>query len=69
MPLAAADTGEFEIDEEAPEFGRGFCVRADGGDEEVVKDGVITAVEREMFQLGGGVEGGGWSVAWSWVGV
>ena len=61
--LAAADRGEFVIDEEAPEFGFGLCVGADGGDEEVLKWGFVNAVEWEMGELGGGVEGVGWCVS------
>lgn len=65
--MAAADGGEVVIDEEAPEFGRGLGVGPDRGDEEVVKVGAEGAVEWEMGEFGGSVEGGGWGVAGFWV--
>lgn len=67
LELAAADGGEVVIDKEAPEFGRGLSVGPDGGDEKVVKVGGEGAVEWEMGDFGGGVEGGGWGVARFWV--
>lgn len=67
--LTAANRGEFVIDEEAPEFGCGLCIGADGGDEEVLKCGFVNAVEWEMGELGGGVKGVGWCVSGFGVGA
>lgn len=67
--MAAADGGELIIDEEAPEFGWGLGVGPDGGDEEVIKGNFEGPVEWETGELGGGVEGGGWSVPGVRVGV
>lgn len=67
MELAAADWGELIIDEEAPEFGGGLRIGSNGGDKEVVKVVGEGAVEWEMGELGGSVEGGGWGIAEFWV--
>ena len=67
--LTAADGRELVVDKQAPEFGRGFGVRPDGGDEEIVKGAVEGAVEGEIGDFGGDGEGVGGGVRGGGVGV